>query len=146
MSKLVTFYLGPTDNIAERNLKIYRMMKAGDDARPSAQHDADAGANTTVDVTLPDNQLWEAELVEVLSSGETLPTQTLKFHTGSLQHLGPKSNDLDGSNFKILTMEDLSSSSNSSSSSISTSSSSISTSSSSDSSASSSKSSGSSDG
>lgn len=123
MSKKVTFELGNPTGIATRTLTITRMYRAGDDTAPSAAHSADAGAVQQVTVTLADNTMWQAVLTDVLSTGETLPGQVLNFHTGSLQHLGPRSTTRDGSQFQILHMEDESSSSSVSSSSQSTSSS-----------------------
>ena len=132
MSKNVTFGLGPAVGLASRTLTITRHTRAGDDSAPSAQHSADAGSTATyVTVTLPDNTLWRAELTDVISGagagGADLASRVdrLSFHTGSLQFPGPHSGD----RLCILSMEDLSSSSQSSSSSTSSSSSSESSSS-----------------
>ena len=81
--KSVLFYLGPTTGFAARQLTITRRMRAGDDSEPAAEHDADAGANETVSVDLPDNQLWQAVLVDTRTSGEESEKQILNFHTGS---------------------------------------------------------------
>ena len=135
--KNVTFNLGPSTGLSTRTLVITRHMRAGDDSAPAAQHNADAGVVTSVVVALPDNQIWQAVLTDVMTAGETRPVQVLSFHTGSLQYLGPKASGGDGSEFYVLHMEDLSSSSSSSS----TSSSSLSSSSSASSSSSSSRSS-----
>lgn len=141
MSKNVTFELGPSTGLASRTLVIRPHAGAGDDSEPSTVHNADAGANETVTVSgLADNQMFVARLSDVLTTGEARPVQQISFHTSSLLHLGPAATFPHGSKFRVLDMEDESSSSSSvssSSSSASTSSSSISTSSSSSSSASS---------
>jgi len=144
--KNVTFYLGPAIGLATRTLVVRRMMKAGDDSTPAAAHNADAGGSATnVTVALDDGQIWQATLTDVKSTGEELPPQVIQFNTGTLQHLGPRASSPSGSEFRIYTMEDLSSSSSSSSQSSSSSSSSSSVSSQSSSSVSSQSSSSSSD-
>lgn len=112
--KKVTFYLGPVGSITARQLTITRQPRAGDDTMPSAQHDADAGANETVSVDLPDNTIWEAKLVDSLASGETSEPQQVFFHTGELSFPG-KHSSTPGSLLRVMHMEDLSSSSSSSS-------------------------------
>lgn len=119
--RTVTFYLGPTTGLTSRQLTITRRMRAGDDSAPAAQHDADAGAVETVSVDLPNNTLWQAKLVDTRTSGEEADPQILNFHTGELQFPGPAATNTD-SLFRILSMEDLSSSQSSSSSSVSSSS------------------------
>lgn len=115
MSKNVIFNLGPSTGLATRQLTITRMHLAGDDTAPAASHNADAGAVTDVTVVLADNTIWQAILVDTLTAGEVKPNQVLNFNTGSLLHLGPKASQPDGSDFYVLSMEDLSSSSSSSS-------------------------------
>lgn len=123
MSKVVTFGLGTPNGLTSRTLTVRRMMRAGDDSLPAAEHSADAGAATEfVDVTLPDNTIWQAQLADVKTSGESLPVQVIQFHTGELQHLGPKASQPDGSGFHVYAMQDISSSSSVSSSSASSSS------------------------
>jgi hypothetical protein len=129
--KRVNIYLGPVIALASRTLIITRQHRAGDDAAPSAEHSADAGAVENVSVNLPSNTIWQATLADVLSSGESPPLKVLNFHTGELQYNGPVSDD---GLFRVVSMEDLSSSSSSSSQSSSSSSSSSSQSSSSSSS------------
>lgn len=116
--KNVTFHLGPAIGLASRTLTVRRMMRAGDDSQPAAAHNADAGAAAeSVVVSLASNTIWQAQLQDVKATGESLPVQVIQFHTGSLQHLGPKATQPDGSEFRIYAMEDLSSSSSVSSSS-----------------------------
>ena len=111
MSKIVTFQLGPTTGLSARQLTIRRIPGAGDTVPITAEHDADAGAVSTVNVTLPDNRMWQAVLIDTKTTGETSDRDVLNFHTGSLQFPGPKTGD----RLAIQSMEDLSSSSNSSS-------------------------------
>jgi len=112
MSKKVTFYLGPASGLSKRQLTITRMPKAGDDDTPSATVNATLGATTTITTqTLPDNQIWQAKLVDTKTSGEVSDPDILNFHTGSLQFPGPRSPD----RLSILSMEDMSSSSSCSS-------------------------------
>lgn len=144
MSKNVTFYLGASVGLATRTLVVTRMHRAGDDSAPAASHNADAGAVTSVVVELADATIFQAVLSDVKTSGEARPAQVIQFHTAELLHLGPTATGLDGSEFRVQDMEDLSSSSSSSSSSQSSSSSSSSDSSSSSSSSSDSSSSSSS--
>ena len=121
--KNVTFNLGPSDGITARQLTIRRMPGAGDDTIPIApQYDQDEGAVSVATVALPDNQMWQAVLVDTGPGGVDRPGQVLNFHTGSLTYLGPTANEPEGSQFGILDTDDLSSSSSSSVSSISTSS------------------------
>ena len=110
MTKLVTFDLGESAGTTTRQLTITRFMRAGDDTAPAAESDADAGANNTVAITLLDNEIWQAVLVDTLTGGGTRDQKVLNFHTGSVQFPGPK-----GEHLSILHMEDLSSSSSSSS-------------------------------
>ena len=138
MSKTVNFQLGPTTGIASRTLVITRMHRAGDDSAPSAAHNADAGAVTQVSATLTDNTIWQAVLSDVMTAGEVVPPQVIQFNTGELQFLGAPASQPDGSQFRVFSMEDNSSSSSSSSVSSSSSESSSSESSSSESSSSSS--------
>lgn len=141
MSKNVTFYLGPTTGLTARQLTITRIVRAGDDVAPAAQYDADAGAVETVTVNLPDNQIWRAVLVDTGPGGVDRPEQAFSFHTADLTYLSAAARQPEGSQFRILDTEDLSSSSSASSSSSSSSSNSVSSSSSSSSPSSSSSSS-----
>ena len=115
--KAILFNLGPSTGLNARQLTITRMHLAGDDVTPAAAHDADAGAVTTVSVTLADGTIFQAVLVDTLTSGEIKSNQTIQFQTGTLSHLGARASQPDGSEFYILAMEDLSSSSSVSSSS-----------------------------
>lgn len=126
MSKIVTFGLGPAPAaLASRTLTIRRMPDADND-NYDAVHNADAGATALVaTVTLADNIMYQAKLIDALDSGEQSAPDILNFHTGSLQFPGPKTGD----RLSIIAMEDESSSSSSSLSSISTSSASSSSSS-----------------
>ena len=121
MSKNVTFYLGPApDVIGTRQLTITRMAKAGDVVPLAATHDADAGTgNEFVTVSLASNQLWEAKLVDTLTTGEVSRTQVIHFHTGDMVFPGPRASD---GYLSIYAVEDQSSQSSLSSSSISSSS------------------------
>ena len=110
----VNFYLGPMLSVAARQLTITRFHRAGDDSAPSAQHNADAGAVETVAVDLPHDTIWQAKLVDTLSGGEVSDPQILNFHTGELQFPGPVA---ENGFFRVMSMEDLSSSSSQSSSS-----------------------------
>lgn len=150
MPKNVTFYLGPSVNLTQRELIITRKHRAGDDAAPAAEFSsALAAATETTTVELPDNDIWEATLQDTAVGGLVGLLIPLGFHTGFLQFPGP-ADDPSVSLFRVLSMEDLSSSSSvssvssSSSSSVSSSSSSSSSSVSSASSSSSSASSSSS--
>ena len=119
MPKNVTFKLGPSNGLASRTLTVRRMLRAGDDAAPAADHGpTDAGAVEVVTVELPDDTIFEATLADVMTAGSTArPDQVIRFHTAGLLHLGPGSQSLEGSEFSIHDMEDLSSSSSVSSSS-----------------------------
>lgn len=128
MSKSVLFYLGPTTGLASRQLTIVREMRAGDDTAPSAAYDSDVGAVETASVTLADNTIWHAKLVDTRTSGEEATPQTLIFNTLELQFPG-KAKLNSNSFLRVLAMEDNSSSSSTSSSSTSSSSSSTSSSS-----------------
>lgn len=131
--KGVHFHLGPAFGLTSRQLTITRHMRAGDDSAPAAESDQTlAGTTENVVVDLPDNTIWQAVLQDTLDSGEVGDADVLSFHTGELQFPGPGTE----LGFRILAMEDLSSSSSSSSQSSSSSSSQSSSSSSSDSSSS----------
>jgi hypothetical protein len=111
MSQLVTFYLGPGGtHLASRSLVVTRMMGAGDDSAPAAEYSNAAIGNTTttVTVTLPGSNIWQAVLQDTGADSTTGVPQVLNFHTGSLQFPGPGKSDVD---FRILTMLDESSSS-----------------------------------
>ena len=117
MPKNVTFHLGPTTGLASRQLTITRHYRAGDDAAPAAEVNLAAGVVEGATVELPDNTLWQAVLVDTRTSGETSQNQTINFHTGTLQFPGPRTSHglgMSASQFSILSMEDLSSSSSSS--------------------------------
>jgi hypothetical protein len=110
--KNVTFYLGPAlAPLATRTLVITRMPDAANDAYAAA-HNADAGVVDTVTVALASNLIFQAVLTDVLDGGETLNADVLNFHTGDLANPGPRSGD----RLQVAFMEDLSSSSSSSSS------------------------------
>ncbi len=124
MSKTVSFYLGPAIGLSSRQLTITRMPRAGDDTMPSAEYDQSLGGTVeTVSVSLPDNQIWQAKLVDSLSGGGSKDPDLLSFHTGDLQIPGPSS-----AKFSVIAIDDESSSSISTSSSLSSSSSSLSSS------------------
>lgn len=123
MTKDVTFNLGPTTNISTRQLTITRMHNASDGVSgPAAAYDVAEGVVDNATARLANNQIWEAELVDITTGGHTKPTQVLHFQTGDLTHLGPRATSPSGSEFYILDMSDLSSSSSVSSSSVSSSS------------------------
>lgn len=134
--KNVTFGLGPANGLTARQLTVTRMRRAGDDASVVPTYDADVGAVIFASVSLVDNVIYQAVLVDTATAGEVSDPDVLNFHTGNLQFPGPRTGD----RLSILTMEDESSSSSSltsSQSSTSTSSSSLSSESSSSSSTSS---------
>jgi len=138
MAKNVTFYLGPAVGLSARQLTITRMLRSGDDSAPSAEVDATlAGSAESSTQELPDNDIYQAKLVDTKTTGEVSAPSLFTFTTGELQFPGPGVQPSEGL-FRILSMEDLSSSSSSSSQSSSSSSSSSSQSSSSQSSSSSS--------
>lgn len=113
----VIFGLGPASGLGSRTLTVTRMHRAGDDSAPSAEHSADAGSTATVvSVSLPADTLWQAKLVDVLAnSGGTSRTKTFCFATNERLFPGPRcSEDQD---FRVLSIEDNSSSSSVSSSS-----------------------------
>lgn len=115
MTKRVTFYLGPANSLNARRLTITRHMRAGDDSAPSAEYDTVSGGSTEfVSVVLPNNVVWQAKLLDTRSSGEQSEPQLINFQTGDLQFPGPRCSD-ERSSFRILSMEDISSSSSSSS-------------------------------
>ncbi len=121
MTKNINFSLGPAIGLTSRRLIITRMMRAGDDSAPAAEIDTTLGGGTeTTTQVLPDNTMWQAQLIDTLTGGGVSRTDTLNFHTGTLQFPGPRSDD----RLCICSMEDLSSSSSVSSSSVSSSSSS----------------------
>lgn len=114
MSKIVNFDLGLATGLTSRRLVITRMYRAGDDSAPTAEIDTTLGAVTNTSQSLPDNTIWQAQLIDVLSAGGgTGVTDILNFHTGTRQHPGPRSGD----RLNITSMEDQSSSSSVSSSS-----------------------------
>lgn len=123
MSKRITFHLGFAVGLSGRLLTITRMARAGD-VVPITPEIVDhiGGSTESVTLTLSDNTIYQATLVDTKTTGEVSRKAVLGFHTGSLQFPGPKSDD----RLQILSMEDMSSSSSSSASSISTSSSSVS--------------------
>jgi hypothetical protein len=119
MSRSITIYLGKGGtHLASRSLVITRMWRAGDDSAPAAAYTNAAIANTTetVTVTLEDNDLYQAVAFDVGVQGAVGASETLNFHTGSIQFPGP-SNFSKGGRLSIVSMDDLSSSSSSSSSS-----------------------------
>ena len=128
MSKIVNFYLGPALGLTSRTVTITRMYRAGDDAPPAAAYGPTnvGGSATTLSVSLDDNVIYQAKLIDVLTGGGTSAPDILNFHTGDLQFPGPRSDD----RLQILSMEDESSASSSNSSTSSSSSASSSTSSS----------------
>jgi len=136
--RTVHFSLGKPSSLASRAFTVTRMAKAGDDTMPTPTIEQSlSGSVEVTECDLPDNQLWQAKLIDTLDSGEVGRAHILNFNTGTLQFPGPGT----PGGLAILAMEDLSSSSSSSSFSSSSSSSSSSNSSSSSSSSSSSNSS-----
>jgi hypothetical protein len=114
--KNVIFFLGYAPagkGLASRSLVVTRMKKAGDDGtiNPLYSNAAIGGTDEFVSVPLTDNQIWEAKHFDTKSTGEVSETEVLHFHTGSLQFPGPR---VQGSEFRVDSMEDLSSSSDSS--------------------------------
>ncbi len=126
----VTFYLGPGGaHLSFRKLRVTRMMRAGDATRPYRAFSNNNIANTTeiIQVDIPINQIYEAELTDIRPDGTRSNVDVLHFHTGELQFPGPRTAD----RLSVIMMEFESSSSLSSISTSSSSLSSISTSSSS---------------
>ena len=115
MPKNVTFYLGPANSLSGRELIITRKRRSGDDAAPAAESSQTlAGGDEFATVELPDNDIWEATLQDTRSSGEVGLLIPLGFQTADLQFPVP-ADDPSVSLFRVLSMEDLSSSSSSSS-------------------------------
>lgn len=142
--KRVTFYLGPAVSLTSRRLTITRARVAGDDNAPSALISSTLSGNAeSSSQLLPNGFMWEAKLVDTRDTGEVGEPMLLRFTTNELTFPGKACSD-ERSLFRILHMEDISSSSSSSSQSSSSSESSSSQSSSSDSSSSQSSSSSSS--
>jgi len=110
----VTFYLGPANGLAQRVLQIRQISVAGQDTAPALAVDVTLGAVDNTTQALADGLMWQAVLTDTTATGEVSTPQIINFHTGFLQFPGPESLD-DGTFFRILHMEDLSSSSSSSS-------------------------------
>ena len=92
----VTFYLGPGGtHLAFRKLRVTRMMRAGDDSRPyrAFSNNNITNTDTTIQVDLPMNQIYEAELTDINVDGTRSDVDALRFHTGTLQFPGPRSPD-----------------------------------------------------
>lgn len=112
--KNVTFDLGPAPAVLNsRTITIRRVPIAGDDTIPvtAEVNGVDVGVTQFTTQALPSNQMWEMTLVDTLDGGEVSAQDVLHFHTGTLQFPGPRSGD----RLSIIGMEDLSSSSSSSS-------------------------------
>ncbi len=109
----VRFDLSPAGAATVRTLTIRPIPGAGDDIPGTPVYGpTDEGAVAFATVELPENRLLQATLVDQLAGGETSKTDVLSFHTGSLQFPGPQGLD----RLSIASMEDMSSSSSSSSS------------------------------
>ena len=119
MSKNVNFYLGPAVGLSKRVLTITRIPGAGDDdpLPLAAQYGPtdQGGSATTASISLPDNKMWQATLVDTLTgdpTGKDSDADVLNFCTAGKMFPGPRSGD----RLNIVSMEDNSSSSSSSSS------------------------------
>lgn len=110
--KTVHFALGKPSSLASRAFTVTRMAKAGDTIPVAATITQSlSGSAEVTECDLPDNQIWQAKLIDTLDSGEVGQPHILNFNTGTLQFPGPGT----PGGLAILAMEDLSSSSSSSS-------------------------------
>ena len=121
--KNVTFLFSHPVGLAQRRFEVWRMPNASDGTTLPGLSVGNTlgGAVQSHTTDLPDNQIWQARLVDTRVSGEVSLPATLEFNTGSLQFPGPVSAD-DPEVIRILSMEDISSQSSSSLSSLSSSS------------------------
>ena len=112
MTVRVDFYLGPAVSLTSRVFKVTRHTRSGDDTMPTPTVNSTlAGDTESVSVPLPSNQIWFASLTDTKTSGEISATDIMYFNTGSLQFPGPERSG----RLRILGMEEMSSSSDSSS-------------------------------
>ena len=111
--KNVTFGLGVAPaSLNNRQLTIRPIPLTGQEPPIASVHDANAGATaTSVTVALASNTQFQAVLIDTLDGGEISDPDVLNFQTGDLLFPGPKSGD----RLSVVAMEDLSSSSSSTS-------------------------------
>ena len=117
MGREVHFYLGPGGtHLERREFEIYPIPAAGETKTPDAVHSNLSITNTDTihSVELDDRRMYVAVLQDVFDDGGVIrrsERDKLPFHTGELQFPGPRTGD----RLRIIGMEDMSSSSSSSS-------------------------------